>query len=97
VGVLDPQQKTADLPNRSALRLLASVGLQNGTLPGKVFVEAPFRAAVLACPSCPAKAGRYKKLPASRFPPTAYWLLPTALMRPSTPARYHAITFQAIN
>ena len=38
-------------------------------------------------PGTHAGAGRYEKLSASRFLPTAYWLLPTAVMRPSAPAR----------
>jgi hypothetical protein len=62
VGVLDREQKAADLPNRSALRLLTSVGLWNGTL------------AAVRCqvPGAGAGAGCYERLSASRVLPTAY-------------------------
>jgi hypothetical protein len=66
VVVLDRQQKVADLPNRSALRSLTSVGLWNGTLPGVRY----------QVPGVGAGAGRHERLSAFRFLPTAHCLLP---------------------
>ena len=79
VGVLDRQQKAADLPNRSALRLLTSVGLWNGTLPESMAATLGVRRQVLGI-------GRQVLVrgPAATksCPPPPFCLLPTGYCLP---------------
>jgi hypothetical protein len=74
VGVPDRQQKAADLPNRSALRLLTSLSLSSGMLPESMPATLGVRCQVLGI-----RCQVLMRGPAATksCPPPAFCLLPT--------------------